>query len=190
MSTFFKVCPPAAYDERYGGRRVDSEKYLRLARSQSEILWLHLDQDDVEKIIRGLEINGFFIDQAEEVPEDVFAMLMTRLGRWDKAKVPDYMLDAAYLEQTYGVNKWPWMNRVGKPIVPTYPIIGCNPDVFTHWIYRRFHQDSPDWKERYSKQNYRMLNFRSDENRFLPKQNLDEMLRADESFQRRFVRGE
>ena len=184
MSTFFKVCPPQAYDERYGGKRVDSEKYLRLARSQSEILWLHLDQDDVEKIIRGLEINWFILDQAEEIPEDVFAMLMTRLGRWDKATVPETVLASV------GESKWPWKNPNGRPIVPTYPMIACNPDVFTHWIYRRFHEDSQDHKDRYKDLGYKLITMRSDENRFLPKQNLDEMLQADESFQRRFVRGE
>lgn len=185
MSTFFKICPSVAYAEQYGGRRVDSEKYLRLAKSQSEILWLHLDQDDVDTIIRGLEINWFLIDQAEEIPEQVFATLMTRLGRWDKAQVPQ-----AVLEQYGGEDRWPWKNPDDKPIVPTYAMLACNPDVETHWIWRRFHEESPDWKQTYAAQGYKMITMRSDENRYLPKQNLDEMLKADETFQRRFVRGE
>ena len=190
MSTFFKILPASAYDEKLGGRRADSEKYLRLAASQSEILWLHLDQDDIDKVIRGLEINWFLLDQAEEMGEEVFATLLTRLGRWDKAQVPDYMLDPEYLQRTYGVSEWPWRNPAGRAIVPTYAMIACNPDHEMHWIWRRFHEESPDYQSIYKKQGYQMLTMRSDENRFLPKQNLEEMLRADESFQRRFVRGE
>jgi hypothetical protein len=66
-------------------------------------------------------------------------------------------------------------------------MIACNPDAETHWIWRRFHEESSEWKERYEPLGYRMISMSSRENKFLPKQNLDEMLRKDDSFVRRFV---
>lgn len=184
-ATFFKICPPSAYDPRYGGRRADSENYLRLAHSESEILWLHLDDPDIEGVIRGLEINGFVLDQAEEITEETFDMLSSRLGRWDQAIVPDSLI-----ESQGGIDKWEWKNPMGKPIPPVYAMLACNPDAETHWIYRRFHPDSEEWKEKYKEQGYRMITMKSHENKFLPKQNLDEMMRKDQSFIRRFVEAE
>jgi phage terminase large subunit len=192
MSTFFKLCPPQAYDQ---GKRSDTEKILRL-NNGSEILWLHLDDPETENVIRGLEINWFFIDQAEEIEEEIFDMMCSRLGRWDQAVVPEHVL-----AEHGGIEKWPYKNPMGKPIVPTYPMIACNPDTELHWIYRRFHPDSPEhWEKNHrgpdgSKMSYHDLGYKlwtmsSEENKFLPKQNLDLMLQKDESFVRRFVRGE
>src|SRR5262249_28169757 len=97
MSTFFKDCPPEAY--RYG-RRTDQDKVLRFnprkcedgVVRQSEILWLYLDDPNAEAILRGLEINWFLIDQAEEIEEEIFDILMRRLGRWDRAFVPPQVM--------------------------------------------------------------------------------------------------
>jgi hypothetical protein len=187
QSTFFKICPPAAYDSQFGGRRADSENYLRLAHSGSEILWLHLEDQDIDKVIRGLEINWFILDQAEEISEEIFETLLTRLGRWDQAVVPDEVVAA---RRSTGQD-WPWLNPVsGAPMAPTYPMIACNPDAETHWIYKRFHKDSIDWKETYSKLDYRMISMPSYENKFLPKQNLEEMMRKDKTWVRRFVHAE
>ena len=192
QATFFKICPPQAYDPKFGGRRADSENYLRLARNESEILWLHLDDPDIAGVIRGLEINWFFIDQAEETSEEIYDMLSARLGRWDKCFVPDHVL----LEETGGatleeaLDLWPWKNDAGRPLPPTYAMIAVNPDVETHWIYKRFHPDSPDHQKTYKKRGYRMIQMSSLENRYLPDQNVDEMLSKDPSFIRRFVHGE
>jgi hypothetical protein len=192
MATFFKVCPPEAY--RYGGRRADTEKYLRL-NNGSEILWLHLRQNDpdIENIIKGLEINWFFIDQAEEVEEEIFDKLRSRLGRWDQAEIPEVVMREAI--SRYG--KWPWLNVDGKPIPPTYGMIACNPDTEYHWIYRRFHPESPDhtaprpnnqpsWKQL----GYKMFIMNSLDNRYLTDQSKHEMTAQDEAFVRRYVRGE
>lgn len=185
QSTFFKLCPPAAYDPAFGGRRADSENYLRLAHSGSEILWLHLEDQDIDKVIRGLEINWFILDQAEEIGEDIFDTLLTRIGRWDQAEVPLEVL------AQYGEREWPWKNPVtGKPNPPSYAMIACNPDAETHWIYKRFHPESPEWQEIYSQAGYRMISMPSWENKFLPKQNLEEMQRRDASWRRRFVDAE
>jgi hypothetical protein len=193
MATFFKICPPEAYSN--GGRRSDSEKILKF-NNGSEVLWLHLDDPDTENVLRGLEINWFFIDQAEEVHEEIFDIALGRLGRWDMAQVPE-----SIIAQNGGIDNWAWKNPVGKPIVPTYPMLACNPDTEYHWIYRRFHPDSTDhWENKhlnsdggrvsYHDMGYRMWQMSSRENRFLPKQNLDAMLQQDTSFVRRFVDGQ
>jgi len=184
--TFFKLCPASAYDPKYGGRRSDQEGILRLAGSQSEIVWLHLEHDDIDKVLRGLEINWFIIDQAEEVSEEVFTTLKARLGRWDQAEVPeDLMLEYG------GSDQWPWRNpETGKAIPPVYSMLACNPDVESHWIYQRFHPESPSFRETYAKQQYRMLKMASFENKFLPDQNVQEMLNNDATWQRRFFFGE
>jgi hypothetical protein len=181
MSTFYKICPPWVYKL---GARSDSQKFLRL-NNGSEILWMHMDDPEVEGAIRGFEMNAFFLDQAEQIDEELFDLLMGRLGRWDKAEVPQRMIDAAG-----GLDKWAWKNQTGKPIPPIYALLACNPDHELHWLYKRFHPDSPDWHEKYRAQGYRMITMRSDENKFLPRQNLDILMSKDESFQRRYVRGE
>jgi len=183
MATFFKICPPEAYMN--GGKRSDSEKILRL-NNGSEILWMHLDDPETENVIRGLEINWFFMDQAEEIEEEIFDMMLARLGRWDKAEVPQWMLD-----KNGGLDNWAWRNPAnGKALVPTYPMMACNPDTELHWLWRRFHPDSPDWQDKYDKRGYKLFQMDSRDNKFLPKQNLQAMLDQDESFVRRFVRGE
>ena len=186
QATFYKICPQAAYDPRFGGRRADSENYLRL-RNGSEILWMHLDDEDIEGVLRGLEINWFILDQAEEIPEELFDMLVSRLGRWDKAVVPPQVLEA-YERDNH--EPWPWLSPQGKPLVPTYAMLACNPDTYMHWIYRRFHPESTEHRETYKAQGYKMISVSSLENKFLPEQNKALLLKADDSFQRRFVRGE
>jgi len=180
MQTFFKLCPLQAYDR---GRRSDAEKILVL-NNGSQILWAHLDDPDIEGVIKGVEINFCLIDQAEQVSEEVFDMLQARLGRWDQAQVPETTL-AMY----GGLEKWPWKSPAGKPIPPIHMMLTCNPDSELHWIYRRFHEDSEEWRERWSKLHYQMFTMRSEDNKFLPKQNLDEMLTKDKAFVDRYVHG-
>lgn len=194
MSTFYKICPPEAYSS--GGRRADSEKYLRL-NNGSEVLFLHMDTPETEAVVRGLEINWFFVDQAEEMDEELFDLLCSRLGRWDRAEVPSELVD----ECRAAGREWPWVSRAGDPIPPTYAMLACNPDTELHWIYRRFHPDSPEhWEPKvldadggarsYHDLGYRMVTMRSDQNKFLPRQNLQRLLSQDESFVRRYVYGE
>ena len=193
MSTFYKIVPPAAY--RYGGRRNDQEKYLRL-NNGSEVLFMHLDDPDIANVIKGLEINWFFGDQAEEIPEEIVDKLMSRLGRWDKTIVPQEMIDR---EASAG-RQWAWHDPFGKPIPPTYALLACNPDTKLHYLYRRYHPDSPEhWELRpdgqggqtsYHLEGYKMLNMHSFDNIFLTNQNRAHLVSQDESFQRRYVRGE
>src|ERR1700681_870020 len=137
MSTFYRVCPPRLYDRRQGGRRSDQQGYMRFAKTQSEILFLHLEDPETQGIIRGLDINWFLIDQAEEDPdhmEEIFDLLLGRLGRWDVAEVPAWLIDEWHDEEG---TPWPWVHaESGKPVPPAYAMLACNPDVELHWIYR------------------------------------------------------
>lgn len=197
MATFFKVCPEDAY---INGRRADQEKYLRL-NNGSEILWAHLDSPETENMIQGIEINWFLIDQAEEVHEEIFEKLMARLGRWDQTVVPQGVIDR--FEARYRTS-WPWLSPSGKPIPPVFPMGTCNPDHKLHWLYRRFHEESPEhWDKtmrdprapnshrRYSYHDfgYRMITMRSIDNKHLPDQNIEQLLSRDQSFIDRYVMG-
>lgn len=205
QATFFNLCPPALYRERDGGRRADAEGILRLGQQYggSEILWMHLEDNDALTVARGLEINWFILDQAEEMDEEVFDTLMVRLGRWKAAEVPRWIM-----EESGGPAAWPYRAPDGSALVPTYPMIACNPDHRLHWIYRRFHPDSPEHHERdkpeldavtglatgrlvsYADLGYRMIAMNSLDNKHLPAQNRQQLLQRDEAFIRRFVRGE
>jgi phage terminase large subunit len=198
MQTFFKLCPPQIYQPY--GRRSDTEKILRL-NNGSTIYWMHLDDPEIATIIQGIEINGFFIDQCEEVDEEIFEKLTSRIGRWDMVDMPDWLID-----QHPG---WVWRNQdkddgtQGDPIVPPFAIIACNPDNELHWVYKRFHEDSPEKYESqgndletgdpvpsYAEQGYKMLHMPSDSNKFLSQVSLNQLKNKDEQFQRRYRRGE
>jgi len=190
MATFFKVCPPALYDRRRGGRRSDQNGYVKFADSGSEILFIHLDDPETAGIIKGLEINWFFIDQAEENPdhmEELFDLLLGRLGRWDIAEVPDAIVE----EYTATFDKpWPYVHpESGKAVPPSYAMLACNPDTEVHWIYRRFHPESHEFHTFYESLGYRMFDMPSEDNAFLGETNRRFLLAHDAAFVRRNVKG-
>jgi hypothetical protein len=126
LKTFLKICPAsfiAQFEQQSG--------YMRFLNG-SEILWKHLDQFD-EKSLRGLEINSALVDQAEEINESTYLVLDSRIGRWDKAQVPEHLLKAN--------PNWP-KHPLGHYLVPTYMMLLFNPDNIFHWGYRRYHPDS------------------------------------------------
>ncbi len=126
QKTFFKIVPPTLIKHH-------SEQSQRTTLiNGSTILWMHLDAFD-EQSMRGLEINSALLDQAEELDEGIYLVLDSRIGRWDQATVPQEFLDA----NPY----WP-KDDFGRPVVPNYIDILCNPDTTFHWIYRRYHPDS------------------------------------------------
>jgi hypothetical protein len=195
MATFFKLCPDSAWSQ---GRRSDTEKVLRL-NNGSEIIWAHLDDPETENLIQGIEINWFLLDQCEEIEEEIFEKLLTRLGRWDKVEVPEAVIDRFMAKYDA---PWPWTARTGQPIPPNYAMATCNPDTKLHWLYRRFHEDSPEHWDRifvdpkskrrrvsYHDLGYRMINMRSVDNKHLPEQNLEQLLARDKSFVDRYVMG-
>lgn len=131
METFFKVCPQELYNEAYGGRRNDRDGYLRLING-SEVIWMHLD-DYSEEDLRGKEFNSVITDQGEEIAENIYLTLDSRMERWDRAEIPDY-----FNKDLFPKNKF-----TGRPEPPCYNMLLFNPDIVLHWIYKRFHPDSP-----------------------------------------------
>lgn len=85
----------------------------------SEISWNHLDDCDLKSLM-GLEINGAFLDQVEEISPDVLEILDSRIGRWSSAEWPNHC--PAYL--------WSTANPAGKDHVywRYHPDVVSNPD--------------------------------------------------------------
>lgn len=180
MQTFFKVCPPEFYDEKLGGHRVDSLGYVDFING-SRVYWMHFDQYD-EGALRSLEINSAIIDQAEELPESVYLTLDSRVGRWDKAIVPQDLLQA--------FPNWPRNKMTGDPMAPAYMMVACNPpdEGEFHWIWQRYHPESPEHQEKYVK-THAYWEVASFENKALPSENLETMLTRDPEWVKRFVHG-
>lgn len=177
MKTFFKIMPPSAYDPAKGGNRADSLNRLRLVNG-SEVIWMNLKDTD-EGFVRGLEVNSVLVDQAEEISENMYLMLSARVGRWDMAEVPAELLKSN--------PNWPISENTKKPAVPNYMMILCNPDSELHWIYKRYHPDSEDFKKKYSK-NHQMVQGETTA-ATIDKELLDEMMENDEAWVDRFVKG-
>lgn len=103
--TFGKICPPEWI------RREVKENMTLI--NDTEILWYHLDEVD-EKTLLGLELNGAFISQAEQVAPEMWETLDSRIGRW---RMPQW-----------------------KTACPSYIWGDCNPNGHD-WIYFRFHPE-------------------------------------------------
>ncbi len=132
MQTFFKIIPKdliLQHDEQFG---------VTILINGSRIYWLHLDQMD-EATAKGFEINALVIDQAEEVEESIYLLMDARVGRWDKAIVPQYLLDQ--------FPDWPRHPDWGHALVPNYVDVLDNPaDDEFHWVQRYFDDDSSERK--------------------------------------------
>lgn len=127
----------------------------------SRVHFLGLDTPGSMGVLQGLELNGAFIDQAEEIGEHTWDTIDARVGRW--TKLPN--------------------------MPPRYLFATANPTDELHWLYERFAEESPrrgEWKEK----GYECIVADSRSNKFLPQANLDALLGKDDEFQRRFVRGE
>ncbi len=128
-TTFLQCLPENCID-----KHLDHEGYLRLING-SEFLFMHLEHYD-ENVIRGLEINTVFIDQAEEIQEDIYNHIDGRVGRWAHAEATPDM-----------ASRLPVNPATGKPVTPSYMILACNPGPTNHWIYTRYHPDSEYFNE-------------------------------------------
>lgn len=106
------VVPKEFVKNNYG--EVSGNDPRTILYNDSEILWYHLDVTDV-KALTSLEINGSFIDQAEEIKRELYDVLESRAGRWQKPN-------------------WP------NPC-PRYTWIGSNPEGHD-WIYYHFHPET------------------------------------------------
>lgn len=174
MESFFKIFPSEII-----ARHSDSDGETELTNG-STFIWLGLDRFS-EQDVKSLELNGAFIDQAEEIDESIYHHLDTRIGRWDMGEVPQYLL----LDNP----NWPRNSETGKLLVPTYYFLAVNPDTEFHWIYREFHPESDYWKDNNSKTHF-FINMPSTSNTALRSDVLDAMMKKDPEFQKRYVMGE
>ncbi len=87
METFFKIIPHEFIDSH------NNQDGITILKNGSMVYWLHLDNID-ENTLRGLEINTFLGDQAEEFFDKMYRVLLARVGRWDNAVIPQELLDA------------------------------------------------------------------------------------------------
>lgn len=149
---------------------------------------MHLDTYD-ENVVRGLEINSAFVDQAEEIDENIYDHLDARIGRWDQAVIPPHL----------DPSDFPKNEATGRPMPPSYMMIACNPDAYTHWIYRKYHPDSSEHakprKDKYERvfrfsDTHEMYQAASTDNPALDGEIIDTLLQRDEAFVKRFVEGE
>jgi hypothetical protein len=155
MVTFDALCPAWALTGRN-----DIEGTREFANG-SRLHFLGLDTPGSLGVLQGLELNGAFVDQAEEISERVWDTLDARIGRWTQLEaVPPRMLIAT-----------------------------ANPSDELHWLYERFADESPR-REEWRGRGYECIVADSRSNVFLPKENLAALLGKDDEFQRRFVRGE
>lgn len=127
METFFKILPPELIESH------NQQEGLTVLKNGSSVLWMHLDGVD-ENTLRGLEINTFIGDQAEEFDEKTYLVLLARVGRWDNAIVPQSLIDQ--------FPDWPRNELTNKFIAPSYMLLLCNPDTQFHFIYRKYHPES------------------------------------------------
>lgn len=132
--TFFKICPAELIETN------NQQEGFTVLKNKSQIYWMHLDKVD-ESSLRGLEINSILVDQAEETEEKVYDVIDARIGRWDNAEIPESLLQSA--------TQWPRNARTNKPIAPSYLMLLCNPDTQYHYIYRKFHHQSLEKREKY-----------------------------------------
>lgn len=183
LQTFYSLCPPEAIkrkNEGQGAAVIDFQ-------NGSRFIFMHLNRPDASSILRGLEINGALLDQAEEIHEEVYDILEARLGRWAFAHVPTEVRER--FEQESG-QAWPYQTKKGLALPPSHMLLTCNPDLETHWLWRRFHPDSAEYQEVWKKEGYRMITFDSRKNKFASQENIRILLRKDDAFQARYVRGE
>ncbi len=167
--TFMKIMP-----ESFIAQWNQQNGYMRL-KNNSEILWRHLDAED-ESTVKGLEVNSVYIDQPEEISEQVYTALDARVSRWDRA-IPNFNL----VDQ-FGIKfeKDTW----GNWKVPSYMLLTPNPDTETHWIWRYYH---PDSNERLP--NHAYFEVSSLDNPALSPELLKSMLSRDPQWVRRYVYG-
>jgi len=163
-----------------------NEKVVTL-KNGSSFLFHYLDNPNSATILKGLEINGAILDQAEQMQEATFKILLGRLGRWKGAKVPGWVMDRRN-------GDWPWKDNAGRPVPPLSVILTANPieegDPEMHWLWQRFSMESETARQKYYPMGYRQIVMPTTTNKFAGEQNIDMLLQQDEDYIKRFVKGE
>ncbi len=146
--TFDRVCPPG-----WIIRDVLSEMTLF---NGSEIVWAHLDEYDI-KTLMGLEINGAFLDQVEEINPEIYDMLDSRIGRWYQ---PQWETPCPpYIWSTSNPNGKDWVYFRFHPDAnpPSYRKYIFMPTLINKAVLDKFHpgyydnlmKKSPSWRKRW-----------------------------------------
>ena len=165
--------------------KSSSEKQVTL-KNGSSFVFHHLDRPDSATILKGLEINAAILDQAEQMQEQTFTILLGRLGRWKGAKVPGWVLSKREGE-------WPWRDNAGRPTPPMSCILTANPseegDPELHWLWQRFSPESPTFHKKWKQKGYRSMTMPTYDNKFAGQQNIDVLMQQDEDYIARFVHG-
>ena len=155
MVTFDQMTPKWAIKSR------NDTDGVREFLNGSGVRFLGLDTEGSMGVLQGLELNGAFVDQAEEISEKIWDTIDSRVGRWTKLpKMP-----------------------------PRYLFATANPTDELHWLFERFAEESPQ-RDFWRAKGYECIVADSRSNKFLPQANLDALLGKDDEFQRRYVRGE
>lgn len=184
MQTFLKLCPPSAYAE--GSKSEGGGLAHVTLNNGSRFLFMHLDRPDASSIIMGLEINAALLDQAEEMHEEVYDLLESRLGRWDKVVVKPEIVNS--WEAASG-KPWPFKTKDDRIMPPSYMLLTCNPDLETHWLWRRFHPDSEEHHELWNGLGYKMITFETGKNKFASQENIKILESKDQVFKDRYMLG-
>lgn len=115
MQEFFRICPPQVIHKKNDQMGVLTFKRPHGA---STVLYQGLKDGVI-----GPNLGWFWIDQAEEVPENCFLDLVGRLRKETQLYDEEGRL-------------------IG--VAPQQGLITFNPEGSNHWIYKYFHPDSPD----------------------------------------------
>lgn len=169
LQTLWQLLPGEAYI-----RRNDQEATLTL-RNESIIYFLHLDAPESLNVLRGLELTGAFVDQVEEISEEAWDLLDSRVGRWSGAKM-----------QGGWPKKWPHRDLAGNPVPPRYLFASANSPGYGSWVFYRWSDESPE-RKKWAQLGYKTLIASSRDNPYLGEQNLSTMLSKDKDFVARYV---
>lgn len=153
MKDFFDICPPN-YIKRAVGDTVEMK-------NGSEAIFVHFDKFSVESI-KSMNLGAAFIDQVEQVTEEVFDALDGRLRR--------------KVEHREG--QLPYKHQI---------CMTSNPALF--WAFKRYKQDEPSFDDE-GEPLYRLFESSTLDNKDnLPKPYIESLLRHPENWKRQFVYG-
>ncbi len=182
MESFFQWCTPGFY--RPYGTFNQNQGVLDL-NNGSRVYFLHLDQPDSLDVLAGLDLNFVYVSQVEEISEPAWDLADVRTGRWTGATIPEEILNA----YPGGRDAWPWRAEDDPNIrvPPRYVFAEGYVTDETHWLYRRFAEESPE-RAKWKAKGYECRIVNSDDNRFAIRAVTEALLAKDADFVRRFVR--
>lgn len=141
----------------------------------SQIILRHLDKENSIEDLKSLELNFAYVDQMEDVSAYAWDTLLERLGRWSGA-----LMRGGFPKD------WPYKDRLGNPIPPTYAFASAYSPGYDHWITSRFWSKGKD-RERYAAEGYQVFIGSTRENKALTQDYVDKRLARGKEYVERFV---